>query len=416
MARSIAQRTFRLFLLVNLLLLLTTLLFAWWALEDLEETMLLSDRQVELDYFRENGDRTQPQRTITAQLVSAFLPDGFDEADYLPIVFHGLPVPFQGEIEFLDKEYFVVIQHFEGGNYYLAKDMALFEAREQTLTIYVLTLALVMGVASYVLATLFSRQISAPVRRFALAISQLDEQRSDSRLQENFVDAELNEVAGAINHYLDRIESSLQREKTLINLASHELRTPVSVILGAARIIEKRQQLAADDARTLQRIIDAAEDMSANIRTLLALVRGSDSLELEPCRIGEMLEQLHQDYALENPANAQRLHIARLTAEPVLQADKALARMLLHNLISNALHHTAGTVTITQHPTYVEVCDEGGPTGVPLATPNPKQASGLGLYIVHLACQQLGWQVEASGSAGGTRIRIDFAPLNPGPA
>ena len=182
MARSIAQRTFRLFLLVNLLLLLTTLLFAWWALEDLEETMLLSDRQVELDYFRENGDRTQPQRTITAQLVSAFLPDGFDEADYLPIVFNGLPVPFQGEIEFLDKEYFVVVQHFEGGNYYLAKDQSLFEAREQTLTIYVLILALVMGVASYVMARLFSRQISAPVRRFAQAISNLDEQRSDSRL------------------------------------------------------------------------------------------------------------------------------------------------------------------------------------------------------------------------------------------
>lgn len=416
MARSIAQRTFRLFFFVNLLFLTTTLMFAWWALEDLEETMLQSDREVELDYFRENGDKSTPQRTVTAQLVSAFVPTGLDEADYLPVVFRGLPVPFQGEIEFLGKEYFVVTQNFEDGNYYLAKDLQLFEEREDTLVLYVLTLALLICVACFVLASIFSKRISAPVRKFARAITQLDEQDTNSRLQDNFVDAELNEVATAVNLYLDRIESSVQREKTMINLASHELRTPVSVILGAARIIESRQRVGADDAKTLQRIIQAAEEMSANIRTLLALMRqGSEDMQLENFSLGELLEQLCHSYTMENPANATRLHFSSPEQDVRLAADKALVRMLLHNLISNALSHTEGSVTISLHPSHIEVRDQGGGADIPLTPPShdPKLASGLGLYIVNLACQKLGWRVEVTPSSAGTSIRVTFLAASP---
>lgn len=408
MPHSIAQRIFRLFFFVNLAFLSAILVFAWWALEDLEETMLESDRQVELQYFADNGEKDKPQHISTGLLISAFIPNGFDTSNYLPVLFEKIPVPFQGEIEFLDKEYSVVTQAFPEGNYYLAKDLELFEEREDTLILYVLTLALLIGVSCYLLARLFSRRIATPVLRLASAIGAIDGQNSTARLEANFVDAELNEVAAAINSYRERIDAGMAREKNLISLASHELRTPVSVVLGAARIIESRNRLNADDAKTLQRIITAAEEMSANIRTLLALVRqGKAELPPESFAIGDLLAALCADYCLEQPANAPRLQLQRHSPPVMVTANKALVRMLLHNLISNALSHTQGNVLIRELPGCITVCDSGDANAKPvLAEPGSAPTSGLGLYIVSLACEQLGWQLELADVEGGTCVNV----------
>ena len=176
--------------------------------------------------------------------------------------------------------------------------------------------------------------------------------------------------------------------------------------------------MGADDAKTLQRIIQAAEEMSANIRTLLALMRqGSEDMQLENFSLGELLEQLCHSYTMENPANATRLHFSRPEQDVRLAADKALVRMLLHNLISNALGHTEGSVTISLHPSHIEVRDQGGGADILLTPPShdPKLASGLGLYIVNLACQKLGWRVEVTPSSAGTSIRVTFLAASPDP-
>ncbi|MEZ5507750.1 MAG: HAMP domain-containing sensor histidine kinase [Gammaproteobacteria bacterium] len=408
MSNSIAQRTFRLFFFVNIGFLGIILAFSWWALEDLELTMLESDRQVELQYFAENGERDKPQHISTGLLISAFIPSGFDPSNYLPVLFENIPVPFQGEVEFLGKDYSVVTQAFAEGNYYLAKDLALFEAREKTLIFYVAGLALVICLCSYLLARLFSIRIAAPVLQLAGAIGSIDEQNNAARLTEDFVDAELNAVAAAINGYRSRLDASVAREKRLISMASHELRTPVAVVLGAARIIQSRGQLAADDAKTLQRIVVASEEMSANIHALLSVVRQEiTELAPEPVVISDVLEGLCADYRLEQPANAPRLLLERQPTQIVVNANKALVRMLLHNVISNALAHTEGNVLIQESPDGIAVCDSGSAKSKPvLVEGGSSPVSGLGLYIVRLACEQLGWQLALVDEGPRTCVNV----------
>lgn len=411
MSGSIEKRIFHLFFFINLIFLTGILLFSWWALEDLEETMLESDRQVEVQHFAENGEKNKPQHTSTGQLVSAFIPNGFDKTQYLPVLFTDIPVPFQGEIEFLGEEYSVITQAFPEGDYYLAKNLQLFETRERTLILYVLTMALVIGISCFLLARLFSKRISAPVLRLASAISNIADQGVDARMEGNFVDSELNAVAEAINGYRSRLDASMAREKKLISMASHELRTPVAVIMGAARIIESRRKLNADDAKTLQRIITAADEMSANIQTLLALVRqGKPERPPESFAIGDMLAALCDDYALEQPAHASRLLLDRHSTPVFVTADRALVRMLLHNLISNALNHTQGTVLIREQSGGIAICDQGSATASKpvLDHAGTVPTSGLGLYIVSLACEQLGWQLELADSGGGTCVNVSF--------
>ena len=85
--------------------------------------------------------------------------------------------------------------------------------------------------------------------------------------------------------------------------------------------------------------------------------------------------------------------------------------MLLKNLISNALNHNQGVITITLTKRYLEVRDQGISQKADLIENAPKieRSTGLGLYIVTLICEHLGWQFELNTSAGSeTQARVVF--------
>jgi signal transduction histidine kinase len=316
-------------------------------------------------------------------------------------------------VDLLGAEYAVVTHAFPEGDFFLAKNLQLFEDREQRLVLYIQLLAFGIFIVGVVVARLSSRILSQPIVRLAGAIHELRDSGMAGRLDEQYADHELNEIAAAINITLDQVEESFRRERALISMASHELRTPVSVVLGAAAIIEKRGKLEADDARTLQRINHAAQDMSANIQALLDLVRRSrQAVSEEIFQIADLLRAIRADYEMDGEFDLSRLVFAS-TDNAQLCADKALVKMVLHNIISNALSHTRGQVIVTSHADHVEITDEGGMPAPAAAVDHPAtavepQSAGLGLYIVSLACERLGWLFESDAQADGGRVRLWF--------
>ena len=407
MSLSLRTRVFRLTFCVNVLLCCLLLAFSWWGLEDLEESVLNSDKNAELHYFNENGDKTQPHKVITSQVTTAFIPHNVASSDTLPVLFNDIPVPFQGEIEFLGKEYFVVTESMPEGNYYLAKSLTLYEEREARLILFSLILAAIMIIACFILAAIFSRRIANPTLLLEKQILLLDPNDPDARVPTHFVDRELNEIATAINTMLHQIQSITQRERSLINMASHELRTPVSVILGAAQIIQKRNRLTPEDTKTMQRITEAAEDMSSNVRALLAVVRETpDTLKVEDVQLTDILQQLKDGYDLERQSDAERLTLNFTSDDVRVETDKALVRMMLHNLISNALSHTQGRVTVSLNSNSIHIEDQGT---TQLNLPDSYiPGSGLGLYIVTLICDRLGWRLESGITQYGHSITVHF--------
>ncbi|MCP5015351.1 MAG: HAMP domain-containing histidine kinase [Ketobacter sp.] len=411
MTLSIQTRVFRLTVLVNLVFSALILGFALWALEELEESAFNSDREAEIHYFYENGDKSRPHKIVTAQITAAFIPHNHPTDETLPVLFHDIPVPFEGEIEVLDKEYYVVTETLPEGNYFLAKSLSLYEAYEERLVYSTLILTLVMLIGCFVVASIFSRRISNPTLLLEKHIHRLDHSNPDARLSTDYVDKELNEIAVAVNHLLTQIRLASQRERNLISMASHELRTPVSVVLGAAHVIEKRGNLSAEDKITLSRIINASEEMSNNVRALLAVVKQSpENLIIEEVDIVELIQELKKNYGFQQQSDAQRLHL-HILAQPILiQTDRALVRMLVHNLINNALNHTNKDVTITLNEHTILIQDQGDfLEGASLDLPTKfTPSSGLGLYIVTMICEKLQWKLNIETTADGHCISIVF--------
>src|SRR5690606_23369210 len=134
-------------------------------------------------------------------------------------------------------------------------------------------LGVVVLVLGALLAHLTTRRLVTPLRQLTDHIRVTQPAPRMPRISRTFKDRELREIADTFNLFLDEIETYVRREQSLLGLASHELRTPIAVILGALDVIAQRGRLSAEDDKTFQRIVRASQEMSANIDSILKLTR-----------------------------------------------------------------------------------------------------------------------------------------------
>lgn len=411
-AKPIAKRIFQIVLFWNFISLVIILMFSWWSLESLESTSIEADRRIELEYFDHYGDKHKPQRIQSSQLISIFQPVDLQNPEALPIVFQGLPIPFQGEKDVLGKSYSVITHKFPEGTFYIAKDLRLFEEQEEVLVGSVLLLAIGITITSLGFAFFASKKISGPITVFTTSIAHLRSGEAGVRIEQNFADSELNQIAAAVNSLIEQIDARIKQEKNFIAMASHELRTPIAVVLGAVNVLEKRGHLGDEDEKTLQRIKTAINEMSENTQSLLSLVRASKNRSnYYPFNLAELIQKLCNNYIAENIETAQRLQYHVETESVLIHSDPILVRILVHNLVSNALQHTVGPVTIKQYADHLEVHDQGAAIGMftrVTDAPDIPASAGLGLYIVRLACEALGWRLSLTNHAPGNHIQLWF--------
>lgn len=410
MSRTISRRVQYIFFWTYALSILLVLLAAWLFLEDLEKASLEMDKQAELERLQNLFSKEEVVHIQSAMLTLAYLPRGTSEVEKLPVIFRNLPIPFDDEVEFLNKEFAVSIHPYPQGTYYIAKDLSLFTERESLMVNGLIALAVAVIVISFLLSVFISRMISKPIQQLTSDTSSISESGSNKRLSTSYSDAELNDISSSFNHYLDQLDHLIERERSMISMASHELRTPIAVILGAAEIIDRRQQLQTNDRKTLQRISASAQVMSDNVQALLELVRQKKSSSTwETFSLAELTAQVRLDLMDSDPSAGNRIELLS-DGDVRLAANKTMVRILLNNLIGNGLNHNRGKVLIELKPHYFEIRNsDTGQTEPHAGNSNASSSTGLGLYIVTLICDYLGWDFSLqSDPSSGTVVRVSY--------
>lgn len=367
-------------------MLSTIVLLAWRQAEALEEAFINSFAQAELEYFLQNEPKDQLKNTQSAQLIDVYIPNQFAADHPAPSIFSGLQAPFRGEVKTLGRVYAVNIHRLPEGVHYYAQDLALIEEAEDTLHVLVASAAIIILLLSFATAWLAARHISKPVIQLVRAIKKA--QSSNTELDpQQFKEIELHTICAAVNQFLQQNKAAMAREKSWMSMASHEFRTPLSIIAGATSVLHKRASLSDEDAKTLARIENACRDMTGYVNTLLAIARRKPLDNPEPVDLTLLIQELIDNYAALNPAWAERINTdVRSTLKPL--GDKNVVKIALDNLISNALTHTQGAISLCLQDDHLTVLDTG-------ADPNPASASGgLGLYIVTMACDYLNWHLS----------------------
>jgi signal transduction histidine kinase len=313
--------------------------------------------------------------------------------------------PEQGVYEFEQKELHVAVvpADNEQGHAFVVFDVAGIEApssEDWWLLLVITGVVGTLGTLGFGLGLLVMRKAVAPVAQLAKAVESLDlEHLSDDdykRIESSrFGDDEVGVLAGAIEKTLERISEFVERERYFTSSASHELRTPITVITGALELLEQ-SDLSAADVKTLDRVRRATLDMKTTIEMFLCLSRETDDgwyheqFSVMPL-VKQALEQ--QRYLL----NGKFVDVEiDEHATPKVCGHPQAFSIAVNNLVRNAFEHTLdGQDPIRVHIKAHELFITNQVSSDADDQHTPDEASshgyGLGLGIVQRLCERNGW-------------------------
>ena len=162
---------------------------------------------------------------------------------------------------------------------------------------------------------------------------------------------ELQSLVSAFNGMLDRLQAAFLAETRFSDNASHELRTPVSVIMAQCEDAKENASTASEYEEALDVIFRQAKNMSSLLTQLLTLARadkGALLSSMEDTDVSFILSLVCEE--LQHRADGKNIAIETDIAPDIsCTGDQTLLTMLFMNLISNAISYgkDGGRITVT---------------------------------------------------------------------
>lgn len=283
----------------------------------------------------------------------------------------------------------------------LLMDFRLYEKSEEQLLdshIKQVGFSFVLLIFSLLVVVRISDRLTRPISSFAETLAnKATKDLEPVPLPAGTATIELVEMVDTFNRYQDRIRSLLERERSFSRYASHEMRTPLTVMRGALTLLEETEdpKVAAVQRRRLH---DALVEMSELIETLLELTRTGGGKDIPRQLTVEELEAIarEHDHLLAGKNLTWRAHVK---GEPVVHMPEAAFRILLGNLVKNAFRYAqADEVLIEARPGRITVSDVGAGHD---DGEHVEEGFGLGLLLVRDICHRYGWRTEHKGNERG---------------
>lgn len=298
---------------------------------------------------------------------------------------------------------------------------------------------LVVGIATLLLGALagwlLASTATRPMRRMASVAEGVDAGDLSSRMPVEGTRDEVRRLAESFNGMLDRLEDAFDRQRAFVADASHDLRTPLTVVRGQIEVLARdRDPTPEKVGRVSALVIQATGRMESMVDDLLLLARSESeqSLRLESVELGPLIQGEVEGLGFDGNRN---LTVGEITGRRVVIDREQIARAL-SNLISNAVAHTSegGRVEVSavdRGDSVVLAVDDDGP-GVPVAErdrifnrfaridqarSSSSGGSGLGLAIVSAIAGAHGGNARCVDSPlGGARFEIELPVTGSGAA
>lgn len=261
-------------------------------------------------------------------------------------------------------------------------------------TLLVIVLAILIG-------TLFARRMTRElIKPLDTLVARVDAVGAEQPVLEPLQrDDEIGFLSNRFARALKAREEHVRRERDFSRFASHELRSPITVLRGTFSILRGASKLSGPSRRALQRAERATDKMARLVETFLSLARGDEPVattDISSAALSDMIEELEASQDESRP----QTDIQVLPGS--FRANRMLLAVLLENLLTNARQHGVGTVSVKIAPPAIRISND--------VAAEDDRGHGFGLEICARVCERLGFGMAVSRA--GQRFTVTLTDNN----
>ncbi|MGB0467676.1 MAG: histidine kinase dimerization/phospho-acceptor domain-containing protein [Pontibacterium sp.] len=345
---------------------------------------------------------TQPQGTVLSRTdFDLYLPPAPVPAPYLAISQPGYHLLDNGQSLLVDTHpvsgelYYVVFHNDE------ITDNT--ESEFDDILFVMSAIVLATG-AAIMIVWLMAKRLASPILLLKQQVEEVTE--GSKSLPTLDRDDEVGQLSQAFSVLIERMRDATHREQEFTRFASHELRSPVTVIRGNLDLLQESLPDSALNQRILSRMNAATQRISLLIEGFLWLGReNKDNIAAVTLRHAELQHLIDELLEAVSCTDKQRLQVS--ISELEWQAKPLMLSILMDNLIRNALQHSSQPICITASHASLEVQN-------PIDEAEKDQAraeqQGFGLQIVKRICEANQWQCDIQSDNSRFSVCIRLKP------
>jgi signal transduction histidine kinase len=285
--------------------------------------------------------------------------------------------------------------------------------------------------ALFIISRWFAKKALKPIDKVVKQMQMVRASNLNLRIDEGNGKDEISTLAQNFNSLLIHLENAFELQQSFVTNASHELRTPVTSIIGEVEVALHKSRTTEEYQHLLKSVLTDAERLKETITGLLELAQVDMNYTqaiLTAVAIDELIWELNEYWTKKMGKNYFSVNVLELPEDPdklLVAANKSLLTIALNNIIANAYKFSNNQpvlcdLYIDEEKVRIKITDQG--IGIPskehqkvfhsfYRATNVKSFSGngIGLYVTGKIINLFKGTITIDSQAiQGTAIVIEF--------
>jgi len=201
----------------------------------------------------------------------------------------------------------------------------------------ILLLAFIAIPLIFLVSFIFTKRELLPLSKKIESANNIKVSNLSARLSVYNPDDEIGQMAIAFNNLLDRLETAFEAQKSFISNAAHEIKNPLTAIMGEAEIVLTKERNPEDYIKALNIVLSESERLDTTVNNLLQLSKvltQSADIKYEKINLNDFVFEVKNSFDFVNSNN--QIIIEENEKSAFIQGNRNLLKTALVNLFDNA--------------------------------------------------------------------------------
>ncbi|MFA0087623.1 histidine kinase dimerization/phospho-acceptor domain-containing protein [Vibrio sp. 10N.261.51.F12] len=304
--------------------------------------------------------------------------------------------------------YLYVVSQYDEAVYYELFEQSPPESISQANSAFLMVGLLLLLI--FALIRLLIYRLTTPILRLSKWSQTLELNKADTL--QNFRYIEVQQLANQLVKSVQSQQQAIEREEFFLRAASHELRTPISIISASSEMLTRlASSIPNSGQRAVKRIERSVVTMQNLVTSLLWMSRNQQlNVEMSQVDIKAVTADALDQHRYLSDEKDLKVNLIADDASFSHPMPAVLVDIIISNLVRNALQHASkGEIEIRVSPSSISISnalDESAQDG--LGQGESEVSFGIGVILIERLCQHQNWQFTHLSEQDRYLTKVDF--------